>query len=346
MRSLTYAAAIHEATVQEMERNSSVFVFGLGVDDFRGIYGTTLGLTRRFGADRCFDTPLSEDAMTGVAVGAALAGQRPIHVHIRMDFMLLAMNQLVNMAAKLRYMSGGAVKVPMVVRAVIGRSWGQGAQHSQGLHSLFMHIPGLKVVAPATAYDAKGALAAAVRDDNPVVFVEHRMLHDLESEVPQASYAIKWGQARTLASGDDVTIVGISYMVVEAMRARQMLAGKGVSAEVIDPVTLSPLDFDSIASSVRRTGRLLVVDNGWAACGASAEIIAGVVERLAPGQKALCRRQTLAPAPCPTTRPLERHFYPTAASIAAEARAMVTGDDSWSPGAEEAPELRGFKGPF
>src|SRR5438477_3962949 len=187
-RTVSFVDAVREATDQEMGRDPSVVVFGLDVDDPKAIQGTTRGLLQKYGPARVFGTPLSEDAMTGVAIGMALAGQRPIHVHIRMDFLMLAMNQLVNVAAKSRYMYGGRVHLPLVVRAMIGKSWGQGAQHSQGLYSFFMHVPGLKVVAPSTPYDAKGCLSAAVRDDNPVLFVEHRLLHFLHGPVPEAAY--------------------------------------------------------------------------------------------------------------------------------------------------------------
>src|SRR5229473_3285666 len=220
-RNLTYVDAIREATDQELARDSAVIVFGLDVDDPKAIQGTTRGLVEKYGPERVFGTPLSEDAMTGAAVGMALAGLRPIHVHIRMDFLMLAMNQLVNVAAKSSYMYGGRVKVPLVVRSMIGKSWGQGAQHSQGLYSFFMHIPGLKVVAPATPYDAKGCLVAAVRDDNPVLYVEHRLLHFQHGPVPEGSYAVTPGKARVAIPGSDVTIVGISYMQVEALRAQR-----------------------------------------------------------------------------------------------------------------------------
>src|SRR3989454_9255659 len=224
-RILTYAEALREATEQEMAHDASVIVLGLAVDDPKPIYGTTRGLAAKFGPDRVFNTPLSEEAMTGVAIGAAMAGLRPIHVHIRMDFVLIAMNQIVNIAAKSRYMYGGAVSVPLVVRAIIGKSWGQGAQHSQGLHAFFMHVPGLKVMAPSTPYDAKGALVQAIRDDNPVIFVEHRLLHAQRGHVPEALYTVPFGRARTVAAGTDLTIVAISYMVVEALRARRLLEG-------------------------------------------------------------------------------------------------------------------------
>src|ERR1700675_4861606 len=214
-RTPSYVEAVREATDLEMARDPSVLVFGLDVDDPKAIQGTTRGLLEKYGAERVFSTPLSEEAMTGAAVGMALAGLRPIHVHIRMDFLLLAMNQLVNVAAKSRYMYGGQVSVPLVVRAMIGKSWGQGAQHSQGLYSFFMHVPGLKVVAPATPFDAKGCLIAAVRDDNPVLYVEHRLLHFQKGPVPEEPYAVAPGKARVTAAGEDVTVVGISYMQVE-----------------------------------------------------------------------------------------------------------------------------------
>ncbi len=320
-RVISYAEALREATEQEMERDPRVIVMGQGVDDFKGFYGTTLGLAERFGSQRVFDLPLSEEGTMGIAVGAALAGLRPIHTHIRMDFLLLAMNQLVNIAAKSHYMYGGRVSVPLVVRTVIGRSWGQGAQHSQGLHALFMHIPGLRVVAPTTPYDAKGLLIQSLRDDNPVVFIEHRLLHGQQGYVPAESYTVPFGQARVLAPGDDVTLVGVSHAVVECLRARQALAEAGIAAEVIDPVSLSPLDVPTIAASVSRTGRLVVVDSSWTFCGASAEIVTAVAEALGTGFS--FRRLGFAPVVCPTTKALENLYYPTPQTIAAAAHDLV-----------------------
>src|SRR5262252_122912 len=232
-RMLRYVDALAEAVAQEMERDPRVFVYGLDVDDHKRIQGSTTGLLERFGAERVFTTPLSEDAMTGFGIGAAMAGMRPVHVHIRMDFLMLCMNQLVNMAAKAHYMYGGTVSVPMVVRSMIGKSWGQGAQHSQGLYSMFMHVPGLKVVAPSNAYDAKGCMIAAIRDDNPVIFVEHRLLYPTEAYVPQELYTVEFGRARVLAKGKDLTLVGISNMVMECLRAQELLAEEGIHAEVI-----------------------------------------------------------------------------------------------------------------
>lgn len=346
-RVLTYAEALLEATEQEMERDSSVIVLGIGVDDFKGTWGTTKDLHLKFGRERVFDTPLAEDGMTGVAIGAALAGLRPIHVHIRMDFVLLAMNQLINIAAKSRYMYGGSVSVPVVVRSVIGRSWGQGAQHSQGLHSYFTHVPGLKVVAPSTPYDAKGCLIASIRDDDPVMFIEHRMVHFQKGDVPQAPYTRPFGKARILASGTDITLVGISYMAVECIRAQRYLAEIGISAEVIDPVSLSPLDMDTILTSVAKTGRVIVVDTAWTSCGISAEIIARIAEELQGSQRIRMQRMGYEPVTCPATKNLENLYYPNPQKIASMAYSMVHDNGlSWAPCHLDSPEIVQFRGPF
>jgi pyruvate/2-oxoglutarate/acetoin dehydrogenase E1 component len=343
----SYVEAIREGTDLEMQRDESVIVFGLDVDDPKAIQGTTHGLAARYGSERVFGTPLSEDAMTGVAIGMALAGLRPIHVHIRMDFLLLAMNQLVNVAAKSRYMYGGQVHVPMVVRSMIGKSWGQGAQHSQGLYAYFMHVPGLKVVAPTTPYDAKGCLIHAIRDDDPVLYIEHRILHFQKGQVPEAPYEVAPGKARIVIEGGDVTLVGISHMQLECLRAQRYLQSVGVKAEVIDPIWLSPLDIDTIVDSVRKTGKLCVVDNGWTTCGAGAEIASLVVERLQGTREVRIRRLGFAPVTCPPTPPLEDLFYPNGRTIASAAYDLVHGTaGDWLP--EERSELQEveFKGPF
>jgi pyruvate/2-oxoglutarate/acetoin dehydrogenase E1 component len=348
-RLLTYVDALREAVAQEMRRDPRVFVFGLDVDDHKAIQGSTRGLVEEFGPARVFGTPLSEDAMTGVAIGAAMAGMRPIHVHIRMDFLMLAMNQLINIAAKSHYMYDGQVRVPLVVRSMIGKSWGQGAQHSQGLHAMFMHVPGLKVVAPSNAHDAKGCLVAAIRDDNPVIFVEHRLLYFTDAFVPEELYEVPFGKARVCTPGKDITIVGVSNMLVECLRAHELLAEEGIEAEVIDPISLVPLDIDTIVASVRRTGRLLVVDNAWTSCGASAEILAAVAERVSNGKPLQLRRMGYAPVTCPTTPVLESAFYPDPAKIAQAAHALVRPDGGpWQPDPERAKlayQVR-FRGPF
>ncbi len=348
-RLLAYVDALREGVAQEMARDPAVLVMGLDVDDHKAIQGSTRGLQEEFGPERVFNTPLSEDAMTGVAIGAAMAGLRPIHVHIRMDFLMLCMNQLVNIAAKSHYMYGGQVKVPMVVRSMIGKSWGQGAQHSQGLHAMFMHVPGLKVVAPSNAHDAKGCMIAAIRDNNPVIFVEHRLLYGTEAYVEEAPFSVELGRARIAVPGEDITIVGISNMQVEALRAHELLAEQGISAEVIDPISLMPLDTDTILASVTRTGRLLVVDNAWTACGASAEIVAAIAEAGVPIKLNGIHRMGFAPTTCPATPVLEAHFYPNPATIAAKAHAMVRPDAAaWTPSEESAALAyqTDFRGPF
>ena len=348
-RILSYGDALCEAVDQEMARDPDVFVMGLDVDDHKAILGSTHGLLEKYGPERIFNTPLSEDAMTGVAIGAAMAGMRPIHVHIRMDFLTLCMNQLINMAAKSHYMFGGTVSVPLVVRSMIGKSWGQGPQHSQALHSLFAHIPGLKVVAPSNAHDAKGCMIAAIRDNNPVIFTEHRMLYYTEALVPEESYDVPFGQAKIRTVGEDLTLVGISNMAVECQRVHEILADEGISVEVIDPISLVPLDLETILASAHKTGRLLVVDNAWTSCGMGAEILASVAERLAPGETIALQRMGFAPTPCPTTPTLEYAFYPNPATIAQKAYAMVRPDTkNWRPDPKQtelAYQMQ-FKGPF
>ena len=346
-RLLTYGEAIFEGISQEMDRDDSVFVLGQGVDDPKGTLGTTINLHKDFGKNRSFDVPIAEDGILGVAIGAALAGLRPINVHIRIDFLLLCMNQLINMAAKSHYMFGGSVSIPLVLRGAIGRSWGQGAQHSQALHSFFMHTPGLKVVAPTFASDAKGSMIAAIRDNNPVVFIEHRMLYSLKEHVSNEAYEGEIGKARRLREGSDITIVAISHMVIESLRAHKLLEKIGVSAEIIDPIWLSPLDIDSIITSVEKTGRLLVVDNAWLTCGASAEICLQVVERLQLHKKIHVERIGYENTPCPTTKPLENMFYPNPSVIASKAHNMMHPNKKlWSPSVAESEEVASFRGPF
>lgn len=345
-RILNYPEAIREATEQEMARDHSVIVLGQGVDDPKAILGTTKGLLEKFGHKRVFDTPLSEDGMTGMAVGAALAGLRPIHTHIRMDFVLLAMNQIINMAAKMRYMFGGEVCVPLVIRSLIGKSWGQGAQHSQSIYPQFINIPGLKIVAPSTPYDAKGCLIQSIRDNNPVLFIEHRLLYYQKGYVPQKSYTIPFSKARILAEGKDITLIGISQMAIECLRARQYLREVDIEAEVIDPVSLSPLDIKTIEISVVKTKKLIVVDNAWMPCGAGAEIITQLIEKNLHKDMEVYR-MGFAFVPCPTTPALEQHFYPDAKNIASRAyRMLFPHGKPWQPTAQLQIEEVEFKGPF
>lgn len=277
--------------------------------------GTTVGLQAKHGAQRVLDMPLAENAMTGVAIGSALVGMRPIITHQRVDFALTAMEQMVNQAAKWHYMFGGKMRVPLVVRMIVGRGWGQGPQHSQSLQALFAHIPGLKVIMPTTAYDAKGMLAAAIEDDNPVLVLEHRWLYGLVDYVPEEYYTVPLGSARTLRDGDDVTIVAASYMTLEALKAADSLAERGIQAEVIDLRSLRPLDEASILRSVRRTGRLVVADTGWKNYGVSAEIVALASERAFGVLKAAPVRVALPDCPTPTSPALATRYYPRAPHI-------------------------------
>jgi len=346
-RTLSFIDAIRDATDRLMERDPRVIVMGLGVDDPKAILGSTHGLPEKYGHDRIFDTPLSEDAMTGIAIGMAQAGLRPIHIHIRMDFLMLAMNQLVNVAAKSHYMYGGQLHVPLVVRAIIGKSWGQGAQHSQSLYSFFTHVPGLKVVAPTTPHDAKGCLMEAVEDNNPVIFIEHRLLHFQKGHVPLDDYTVPAGRARVMQIGKDITLVGVSYMQIECLRAQKYLEEVGISAEVIDPIWLSPLDIDTIVKSVTKTGRMIVVDNDWLSCGVSSEIVAQVIECIQGQTPIKIKRMGFAPVTCPTTPSLENLFYPNARSVASSAYEMVSNNnEKWIPEECDAIPTIKFKGPF
>ncbi|MCU1295534.1 MAG: Pdhb [Bryobacterales bacterium] len=346
MRRISYKDALREAMHQEMERDPSVFVFGVGVPNHAKIFGTTEGLAETFGPNRCFDTPISEEAMTGFALGASIRGLKPIHVHIRVDFLLLAMNQLVNNISSFTYSTGGQMKAPLVIRAIIGRGWGQGYQHSKALFSYFTHIPGLKVIAPTSPRDAKGMLTAAIRDENPVICMEHRWLYWGEEDVPEESYEIPLGKGRVLRSGKDLTIIGISWMNAEALVAADWLAKHGVDVEVIDPRTLAPLDDELIAESVRRTGLCIVADCDWVESGFTAELSARITEMCFADLKAPVRRLGSAHTPCPTVRELENEFYADAGDIVAAAQEMLGLEENPLP-----PELlfsheHRFKGPF
>lgn len=351
MRELTYAEAIREGFAVAMRRDPSVTMLGLGVPDPKGFFGTTLNLQKEFGADRVMDMPCSENGMTGVMLGAALNGLRPVINHQRLDFALLAMDPMCTQAAKWHYMFGGAMKMPVVFRMIIGRGWGQGPQHSQCLHAWFAHVPGLKVVMPTTAHDAKGLLIAAIEDDNPVVFLEHRWLHHVKGHVPEGHYTVPIGPARQVRSGKDVTIVALSYMVLEAMQAAQRLADLGIEADVIDLRSLRPLDSTLIIESVRKTGRLVVADTGTGLAGMSAEIMAIASEKAFTSLKAAPRRVCFPECPTPTSPSLAAEYYPRAGHIVASVREMfgLAADESdlaVPAGVELDKPNPAFTGPF
>lgn len=312
MRALSFGEAIREAIFEEMERDASVFLYGLGVTDHKAIFGSTKGILEKFGSQRCFETPLSEDAMTGFGLGAAINGLRPIHVHIRADFLMLAMNQIVNMISSYRYMTAGQLNVPLVIRAIIGRGWGQSFQHSKSLHSFFAHIPGLKVVMPTSPSDAKGLLISAIRDPNPVIFLEHRWLYYISDDVAKNLEPIPLGKASVLKSGKDITLIATSWMNIEALKAAEVLEKYGVSVEVVDPRTISPLDEETLVRSVKKTGHCIIADYDWLNCGFSAEVAARISEKCFSDLKMPIQRFGFQPTPCPSSRPLENQFYPTA----------------------------------
>ncbi len=319
-RLIPYAEAIREAFDQALAADPRVFLMGQGVDDPSGMFGTTKGLAAVHGPARVFDTPLAETALMGVAVGAALGNMRPVYLHNRPDFLFLAMDQLVNHAAKWHYMFGGGLSVPLLVWTCIGRGWGSAAQHSQAIQGMFMHVPGLKLVMPSTSYDAKGLVLAAVADPNPVLIIEHRWNFKYKGMVPERMYRIPLGKGVVRREGSDVTVVGVSHLAVQAQQAADELAREGISLEVIDPRTLRPLDEELIVASVRKTGRLVVADCGWRVAGVAAEIAALVAERIGPGLKSPVRRVTSVDTPTPAGYTLEEAFYPGPADIVRAAR--------------------------
>lgn len=351
-RQIRFSAAILEATDQCMARDPRVYVMGLGVTDPKGTFGTTLGLEAKYGHKRVMDIPTSENGMTGVAIGSALVGMRPIMTHQRVDFAILSLDQIINNAAKWHYMFGGRMRVPLVIRLMIGRGWGQGPQHSQSLEALFAHIPGLTVVVPSTAYDAKGLLIASIEDDNPVIFLEHRWLHDITGVVPPEIYTVPLGKARVAREGRDVTIVSTSYMTLEALRAGELLAADGIEAEVIDLRTIKPLDTELVLGSVRKTGRVVVADGDWRTLGLGAEIIALAAEHLHGLLKSSPRRIAWPDTPVPSSSFLASHYYPRAVHIVNAVRTMMMlperteaelGIEHHSP--LDVPDLS-FRGPF
>lgn len=322
IRQLRYQDAIREAQAQILANDPTTYIMGLGVPGPTGIFGTTKGLQEEFGEDRVLDMPSSENGMTGVALGTALLGRRPILVHMRVDFAVLSMEPLVNQIAKWHYMYGGRMIAPLTIRMIIGRGWGQGPQHSQSLQAWLAHIPGLKVVMPTTAYDVKGMLIAAVRDDAPVVIFEHRWLYGITGHVPEEMYAVPLDAAAVMRPGRDVTLVGTSYMALESLRAAELLAGIGIDAEVIDLRSLTPIDAETLTASVRRTGRLVVSDTGQAHFGVTAEVIATVTERSFGALRSAPRRVALPHVPTPTSPALADLFYPRALQIAYSAAEM------------------------
>ena len=327
LRSLSYRDALREAQQQLLKNLPEVYLIGEGIDDPGGVFGSTVGLAKEFGS-RVMDTPIAENGLTGIAAGSAMCGMKPIFIHMRMDFLPMCLDQIVNHAAKWRYMTGGKVTCPLVIRSIIGRGWGSAAQHSQALHGLFTHFAGLKVAVPASPYDAKGLLVSAVKSGDPVMFCEHRWLYDFKGYVPEEMYEAPFGKAVVRKEGRDVTIVAVSIMVYEAVKAARELEKEGISAEVIDPRTIKPLDMETILASVKKTGRLVIADAGNIMTGISAEIAAQAAEKGFEYLKAPVLRVGLPDVPTPASPDLEKAFYPGVADIRKAAlRALGRGEN-------------------
>lgn len=351
MAIMTFAKAINEALTEAMTLDPDVICYGLGVPDPKGVFGTTMGLQEKFGDDRVFDMPTSENAMTGIGVGASLYGLRSVITHQRLDFALLSMDQLVNNAAKWRFMFGGQRGVPLTVRMILGRGWGQGPTHSQNLQAWFAHVPGLKVVMPATAEDAKGLLLSAIFDPDPVIFLEHRWLHNLRGEVPDGDCRIPLGKATLLREGADVTVVAMSYMTIEALHAVDHLSAQGISCDLIDLRCVRPMDWEAIEASVNRTGRLIVLDTGNLTGSISGEIVARVTVNCWDALKCAPQRLAMPDYPEATSPALTEGYHVRAEHIAEKVGCMLSREVKFSRLAQQRKhphDVPGdwFTGPF
>ncbi len=322
VREITFAQAIREALAEEMRRDPRVFIIGEDVAEAGTPFKVLSGLVDEFGRDRLIDTPISEAGFTGIGVGAAMTGMRPVVDIMFGDFIALTLDQVANQAAKVHYMSGGKLKVPMVVRTTMGATRRSAAQHSQSLHAWVSHIPGLKVALPSTPYDAKGLLKTAIRDENPVIFFEDKMMYQLKGPVPEEEYAIPYGVADIKRAGTDITIVATSSMVHVALAAAEALAREGINAEVIDPRTTVPLDTGTLIQSARKTGRAIVVDEGYQRYGVTAEIASVIADGAFYDLEAPVKRMGAMDVPIPFSPVLEDLTVPTAESVAAMARTL------------------------
>jgi pyruvate/2-oxoglutarate/acetoin dehydrogenase E1 component len=328
MREIYYSWALREAMAEEMERDPSVFILGEDIAEYGGAFKVTQGLVERFGRERVRNTPISENSICGVAVGAAIVGMRPVVDIMFQDFITLAMDQIVNHAAKFHYMYGGQCRVPVVIRTPAGGGRCYGPTHSQSLEAWFMHVPGLKVVAPATAYDAKGLLKSAIRDDNPVLFVESKLLYGAKGLVPEPTepggdYTVPIGEANVTREGEHLTLIAYSRMTVEAEKAADALYQQGITCDVVDLRTLAPLDADTVAASVEKTGRALIICEDCKTAGVSAEIMARVMEECFDFLQAPVRRIAAADTPVPCADGLEKAALPDAAQIVEAATTLL-----------------------
>jgi pyruvate dehydrogenase E1 component beta subunit len=325
MREITYLEAVREAMTQEMERDSRVFLIGEDIGEYGGAFQVSYGMLEKFGPERILDTPITELGLTGTAVGAALIGMRPIAEIMFMDFTTLASEQLVNQAAKLRFMFGGQSTVPMVLRTPAGSGTGAAEHHSQSFENWFVHVPGLKVVMPSTPYDIKGLLVSSIRDDNPVVFIEHKLLYKTKGEVPEELYEIPLGKADIKREGKDLTIIATAIMVKKSLEAAEALAQEGIDVEVVDPRTLRPLDTETIINSVKKTGKVLIVHEAVKTGGFGGELAGVIAESEAFGYlEAPIIRLAGREVPIPYNRELERAAVPQVEDIVEKARQLAT----------------------
>ncbi|MCH4815852.1 MAG: alpha-ketoacid dehydrogenase subunit beta [Saccharolobus sp.] len=315
MRQITFTEAITEALRQEMERDPSVILIGEDIGVYGGAFGVTKGLIEKFGSDRVIDTPISEAGFIGAAVGAALAGLRPVVELMFVDFFGVAMDQIYNQMAKLRYMSGGQLKVPLTLRAPIGAGISAAAQHSQTLYSIFAHVPGLKVVVPSSPHDAKGLLVSSIRDDNPVVFLEHKVLYGIKGEVPEEEYTIPLGKADIKREGDDITVIGIARTVWHSLEAAEQLSKEGISVEVIDARSIVPFDKETVIKSVKKTGRVVIVDEDYDRCGFASWVSSIIADEAFEYLDAPIKRITTPNVPIPFSPPLEQYILPDSKKI-------------------------------
>ncbi len=323
VREISFLEALNEALRQEMERDPTVIVVGEDVGVYGGVFGVTKGLLEKFGFERVIDTPISEAGFIGAAVGAAATGLRPVVELMFVDFFGVAMDQIYNQAAKMRYMFGGKIKVPITIRTPIGGGLSAAAQHSQVLYSIFAHVPGLKVVVPSTPYDAKGLLISSIRDDNPVMFFEHKLLYPIKGPVPEEPYTIPLGKADVKREGSDVTVIGLALTVHQALEAANILAKEGISVEVVDPRTIVPFDKEAILKSVRKTGRVVIVDEDYDRCGFASWVAAIIADEALEYLNAPIKRITTPNVPIPFSPPLEKYTLPSTEKIVRVVKALL-----------------------
>jgi len=323
VREISFLEALNEALRQEMERDPTVIVMGEDVGVYGGVFGVTKGLLEKFGFERVIDTPISEAGFIGATVGAAATGLRPVVELMFVDFFGVSMDQIYNQAAKMRYMFGGKIKVPITIRTTIGGGLSAAAQHSQVLYSIFAHVPGLKVVVPSTPYDAKGLLISSIRDDNPVMFFEHKLLYPIKGPVPEEPYTIPLGKADVKREGSDVTVIGLALTVHQALEAANILAKEGISVEVVDPRTIVPFDKEAILKSVRKTGRVVIVDEDYDRCGFASWVAAIIADEALEYLNAPIKRITTPNVPIPFSPPLEKYILPSTEKIVRVVKALL-----------------------